>query len=175
MYIIDMQLEEAPRKELVDRISALITDNGGTIDKVDEWGKRRLAYAINYKTEGYYVLINFSAGGALPREIERVLQISESVLRYLIVRLEEKQTSVKPRSTPVRPAFSRPPVYEPEVDAGPVETPAAAAPAAQEPAEPAPVEETPAPVAADETPAEAAEAAPEEDAPEAPAQPAEEA
>ena len=108
MYIIDVALEEAARKALIERISTLITSNGGEMEKVDEWGKRRLAYSINYKTEGYYVLVNFSAKSELPREIERVLQISDDVLRYLIVKVEEKHTSVKPRPVSARPAFARP-------------------------------------------------------------------
>ena len=104
MYIIDAALEDAPRKELIEKVSAQIAANGGVVEKVDEWGKRRLAYAINYKTEGYYVLVNFSAASEVPHEIERLLQINEQVLRYLVIRLEEKHTSVKPRAIPVRPA-----------------------------------------------------------------------
>ena len=58
IYIIDTGLEETARKELIEKVSALIAANGGEIEKVDEtWGKRRLAYAINYKTEGWYVLV----------------------------------------------------------------------------------------------------------------------
>ena len=104
MYIIDAALEDDPRKELIEKVSAQIAANGGVVEKVDEWGKRRLAYAINYKTEGYYVLVNFSAESEVPQEIERLLQINEQVLRYLVIRLEEKHTSVKPRAIPVRPA-----------------------------------------------------------------------
>ena len=104
MYIIDAALEDAPRKELIEKVSAQIAANGGVVEKVDEWGKRRLAYAINYKTEGYYVLVNFSAESEVPHEMERLLQINEQVLRYLVIRLEEKHTSVKPRAIPVRPA-----------------------------------------------------------------------
>jgi len=104
IYIIDTNLEEAARKELIEKVSALIEANGGEIEKVDEtWGKRRLAYAIDYKTEGWYVLVNFKAPAELPRELERNLQINEYVLRYLVVKLEEKRHSVKPR--PVRPAM----------------------------------------------------------------------
>lgn len=103
-YIIDTALEEEARKELIEKVSAQIAANGGVVEKVDEWGKRRLAYAINYKTEGYYVLVNFSAESEVPQEIERLLQINEQVLRYLVIRLEEKHTSVKPRAIPVRPA-----------------------------------------------------------------------
>ncbi len=99
-YIIDAALEETARKELVEKVSALIAANGGEVEKVDEtfWGKRRLAYAINYKTEGWYVLVTMKAPAELPRELERNLQINENVLRYLVVKLEEKRSNVKPRA-----------------------------------------------------------------------------
>lgn len=66
-YIIDTGLEETARKELIEKISQLIAANGGEVEKIDEtWGKRRLAYAINYKTEGWYVLVTLKAPAALP-------------------------------------------------------------------------------------------------------------
>ena len=103
IYIIDTGLEETARKELIEKVSDLISANGGEIEKVDEtWGKRRLAYAIDYKTEGWYVLVTFQAPANLPRELERNLQINENVLRYQVVKLVEKRSAVKPR--PVRPA-----------------------------------------------------------------------
>ena len=143
IYIIDTGLEEAARKELIEKVSALIANNGGEIEKVDEtWGKRRLAYAIDYKTEGWYVLVNFKAPVDLPRELERNLQINENVLRYLVIKLVEKKASVKPR--PERPA--------------PVAAPAEAAPA--EEAAPA-AEAAPAEAAEEAAPAEAAPAAEE--------------
>ena len=146
-YIIDTDLEETARKELIEKVSALITNNGGEIEKVDEtWGKRRLAYAIDYKTEGWYVLVTFKAPVELPRELERNLQINESVLRYLVIRLEEKKHSVKPRAE--RPA----PVAAPADEAAPAgeAAPAEEAPVAGE----APVAEAP---AAEEKPAADAE------------------
>ena len=154
IYIIDTGLEDSARKELIEKVSALIANNGGEIEKVDEtWGKRRLAYAIDYKTEGWYVLVNFKAPADLPRELERNLQINENVLRYLVIKLVEKKASVKPR--PERPA--------------PVAAPVEEAPAAEEAA---PAAEA-APVA-EEAPAEAAEeAAPAEEAPAAEETPAE--
>ena len=99
-YIIDAALEETARKELIEKVSALIAANGGEVEKVDEtfWGKRRLAYAINYKTEGWYVLVTMKAPAELPRELERNLQINEDVIRYLVVKLEEKRSNVKPRA-----------------------------------------------------------------------------
>ena len=142
IYIIDTDLEETARKELIEKVSALITNNGGEIEKVDEtWGKRRLAYAIDYKTEGWYVLVTFKAPVELPRELERNLQINENVLRYLVIKLVEKKASVKPRAE--RPA--------------PVAAPVDEAPAAEEAA---PAAEA-APVA-EEAPAEAAEEAAKE-------------
>ena len=122
-YIIDTALEETARKELIEKVSALIAANGGEVEKVDEtWGKRRLAYAINYKTEGWYVLVTFKAPADLPRELERNLEIYDSVLRYLLVKLVEKRSNVKPRA--VRPA----PVAAPVEEAAPAPE---AAPAAE--------------------------------------------
>ena len=120
-YIIDTALEETARKELIEKFSNLITANGGEVEKVDEtWGKRRLAYAINDKLEGYYVLVTMKAPADLPREIERTMGINENILRCLIIKLEEKKHSVKPR--PVRVAA---PVAAPaEETAEAVETPA---------------------------------------------------
>ena len=147
IYIIDADLEEAARKELIEKVSALITNNGGEIEKVDEtWGKRKLAYAIDYKTEGWYVLVNFKAPVELPRELERNLQINENVLRYLVIKLVEKKASVKPRAE--RPA----PVAAPAEEAAPA---AEAAPVAKEAPAEAAEEAAPAEApAAEETPAE---------------------
>ena len=118
-YIIDAALEENARKELIEKISGLIVANGGEVEKVDEtWGKRRLAYAINYKTEGWYVLVTMKAPAELPRELERNLQIYENVLRYLVVKLVEKRSNVKPRAArPAAPVAA--PAEEAAVEAAP--------------------------------------------------------
>ena len=119
-YIIDTALEEEARKELIEKISSLIAQNGGEVEKVDEtWGKRRLAYPINDKPEGYYVLVTMQAPAELPKEIERNLRINENVLRSLVIKVEEKKHSVKPR--PVRT-----PVAAPVQEAAPEEAPVAA-------------------------------------------------
>ena len=125
-YIIDTALEETARKELIEKVSNLIAANGGEVEKVDEtWGKRRLAYAIDYKTEGWYVLVTFKAPAELPRELERNLEIYDSVIRNMVVKLVEKRSNVKPRA--VRPAAPVAPV-----EAAPaVEAPAEAAPAVE--------------------------------------------
>ena len=125
VYIIDPAVEDEARKALIAKFNDLITGNGGSVDKVEEWGKRRLAYAIDYKTEGYYVLVNFQAEAELPRELERNLQISDSVIRYQVIKLIERKVGIKPRA--VRPAPVAAPAAEaPAAEAeAPVETPAA--------------------------------------------------
>ena len=120
VYIIDPAVEEEARKELIAKYNTLIAENGGTVDKVEEWGKRRLAYAIDYKTEGYYVLVNFQAEAELPKELERNLQISDSVIRYQVIKQLERKAGVKPRPVRVAPAAPVAPAAE-----APVETPAA--------------------------------------------------
>ena len=146
IYIIDVGLEEAARKELIEKVSALIANNGGEIEKVDEtWGKRKLAYAIDYKTEGWYVLVTFKAPVDLPRELERNLQINENVLRYLVIRLVEKKHSVKPRAE--RPAPVAAPAVEEAAPVGEASA-AEAAPAPEAPVTEAPAAEAPAAEAA---------------------------
>ena len=112
IYVIDTAMEESARNELIARFNGMIEEDGGKVEKVEEWGKRRLAYTINYKTEGYYVLVNFTANAELPREIERVMQINESILRYLTVKVEEKRSTVKPRPVRVAPAAEEAPAAE---------------------------------------------------------------
>ena len=112
IYVIDTAMEETARNELIARFNGMIEENAGKVEKVEEWGKRRLAYTINYKTEGYYVLVNFTANAELPREIERVMQINESILRYLTVKVEEKRSNVKPRPVRVAPAAEEAPAAE---------------------------------------------------------------
>ena len=104
MYVIDAALEDGARVELINRFSELVKKNGGEIDRVDEWGKRRLAYAINYKTEGNYVLMYIKGPSELPRELERNMQISDSVLRYLVVRYEG---AVPAKREPLKPYVAR--------------------------------------------------------------------
>ena len=86
LYIIDNDLSDEGKEAIVNKINAVVTDNGGTVDGIDKWCTRKLAYAINYKTEGYYVLVNFSAPATLPDEVERVLRITDGVIRFMVVK-----------------------------------------------------------------------------------------
>ena len=143
MYILDTTLEDQARQDLINRFAAVVTANGGQVDRIDEWGKRRLAYAIDYKTEGYYVLMYNTAPAELPREMERNLKIADAVLRYLVIRFEGELPAKREPLKPSAPAQSVAPVSEkapeaaeeaaPEAqEAAPAETAEAAEPAAQE-------------------------------------------
>ena len=112
LYVIDAGMEDQARSELIAQFGELMTNNGATVEKVDEWGKRRLAYPINFKNEGYYVLVNFTAAPEFPRELERNFQINEAVLRSLVIRFEgalpPKREALKPNTFGQQPAAEAP-------------------------------------------------------------------
>lgn len=89
IFIIDAGLDEEATKALVEKFTSLIAKNG-TVETVDEWGKRRLAYEINDKTEGYYVLVNFTSDADFPKELDRQYRINDNILRTIIIRKDEK-------------------------------------------------------------------------------------
>ena len=88
LYVVSTALEDEAIAAKVQKFTELITANGGTVESTDEWGKRRLAYAIDYKTEGYYVLTNFEGSSELPKELERNFKNDENILRYIVIRRE---------------------------------------------------------------------------------------
>ncbi|MBP3938682.1 MAG: 30S ribosomal protein S6 [Clostridia bacterium] len=85
MLVFSVKESEDAAKALVEKFKALVEKNG-TVESVDEWGKRKLAYAIDYETEGYYALFNFSSEPEFPAELSRVLNITDGVLRSLIIK-----------------------------------------------------------------------------------------
>ncbi|MBQ1631833.1 MAG: 30S ribosomal protein S6 [Clostridia bacterium] len=88
LYVITPELDEEADKVVMDKFADIITANGGEIEKTEVWGKRRLAYPIDYKTEGYYVLVVFNANPELPRELERNMRNDERLMRYMVTRKE---------------------------------------------------------------------------------------
>ena len=89
VYILDADLGEEATAALVAKFKNLVESNG-TLAEVDEWGKRRLAYPINDLNEGYYVLMTFTADAAFPAELDRVLRITDGVMRSMIVCKDEQ-------------------------------------------------------------------------------------
>ena len=88
MYIINPNLSEEETAAVVEKFKALVEQNG-TLEEMEEMGKRRLAYEINYISEGYYVLVKFTSGPDFPAELDRVLGITDGILRSLITRRPE--------------------------------------------------------------------------------------
>lgn len=90
LFIVDVTGGEDAVKASIEKFVGLITSNSETVYEVNEWGKRRLAYPINDKPEGYYVVVTFKADPAFPAEFERLANIDENMLRAMVTRLEKE-------------------------------------------------------------------------------------
>ena len=95
LFVLSGNLAEDAYVALKDKFVTLIGENSSDVT-VNEWGKRRLAYPINYITEGYYVLVNFKSEPDFPRELTRVFGITEGIIRYMTTAKEVKATSAAP-------------------------------------------------------------------------------
>ncbi|ADC49632.1 MULTISPECIES: 30S ribosomal protein S6 [Alkalihalophilus] len=89
MYIIAPNLEESANKEIIERFNGVLTSNGAEVEKVEEMGKRRLAYEINDYREGFYVLLSVQANSEAIAEFNRLIKINDNVIRVLITKDEE--------------------------------------------------------------------------------------
>ncbi len=163
LFIVKPDAVEEEVDGFVDQLKTLITTGGGTIDKVDKWGVRKLAYRVSKYAEGQYILIQFGSSPEAVKEIERRLRVADMVIKFITVRIDEKQKKIDKRkkarekraarrpapqaAAPAAPALGIPgePASAPGLPGAPVpEHPAPAAPVA------APVAEAPV-VAAEET------------------------
>lgn len=86
LYILDAKLDDAAKEAQIEKYKAVVETAGGSVEGVDKWGVRKLAYEINYKSEGYYVLMNFTANAELPSELERQMRIADEVIRFIVVK-----------------------------------------------------------------------------------------
>lgn len=84
IFVLDVSMGEEAVNGLLEKFKSLI-ESQAQIDNIDVWGKKRLAYPINYKTEGYYVLINFTSKTDFPQELDRIYKITDGVLRSLVI------------------------------------------------------------------------------------------
>lgn len=89
-YIVNSVISDEQVKDMVSRVTAYVSENGGDIIEVDEWGARRLAYPIQKKRNGYYVNMYFNAPGDIIPRLERSLEIDDNILRYLTLRMDPK-------------------------------------------------------------------------------------
>ena len=86
LYIIDGDLTDETKEALIAKFVNVVNENGGKVEKVDKWGMKKLVYPINYKTEGYYVLMSFESTGALVDELKRIAGITDGIVRRLITK-----------------------------------------------------------------------------------------
>jgi len=100
MVILDPAIDERTVAPSLDKFLNVIRNGGGTVDNVDIWGRRRLAYEINKKTEGIYAIVNMNANSADVIELDRQLKISEAVMRTKVLRADEAVFSIKPVEVP---------------------------------------------------------------------------
>ncbi len=91
MIMLDPTLDDEMRASVLEKAQGLITADGGIVDKVDEWGKRRLAFEIGKLTDGDYIVIDFHATPSAIAEIDRVLHITDPVVRYMVVRRDDRE------------------------------------------------------------------------------------
>ena len=86
LYILDVDLSDEVKESIIKKFEDLVTKNGGAVEKTDRWGVRKLQYPINYKSEGYYVLMTFEAEKSLVVELKRVAGITDGIVRRLITK-----------------------------------------------------------------------------------------
>ena len=91
LFFVNPSISDEARAGVMKRIDTTITNDGGVVDGVEEWGKRKLAYPIDKLIEGEYTLINFQAEPEAIAELDRVLRITGDVVRFMIVRRDEKE------------------------------------------------------------------------------------
>lgn len=86
LYIIAGEVAEEERETVFKNVEAIVTENGGNVENVEKWGTKKFAYPIDYKNEGFYVLMNFEANPEVPAEMERRMRISDKIVRCMIIK-----------------------------------------------------------------------------------------
>jgi small subunit ribosomal protein S6 len=87
LFIIDIDSTDEKKQELVEKFSELVVSLGGEVNSVEKWGAKKYAYPINYKKEGYYVLMKITAGADVPAELDRQMKINENIVRQMITKI----------------------------------------------------------------------------------------
>lgn len=89
MFVLEAALDDAKKQEVIETVKGIIAAEG-ELGNVNVWGNRRLAYPINKKNEGYYVVADFKSNPQMPKELDRRLRISDSIIRHIIINKDEK-------------------------------------------------------------------------------------
>jgi small subunit ribosomal protein S6 len=86
LYILSTKLDDEAKEAVIAKFEGIVKNAGGTVESTDKWGVKKLAYAINYQTEGYYVLMTFECDPSVIAEITRVAGITEGMLRQMVTK-----------------------------------------------------------------------------------------
>jgi small subunit ribosomal protein S6 len=97
LFIVRPDLPEEEIDQLIEQLTTLIASQGGNVDKADKWGVRKLAYRVQKRNEGFYVLLQFTAKSETVRELERRLRVADQVMKFLTVRIDEKLKKIAKR------------------------------------------------------------------------------
>lgn len=144
LFIVRPDAAEEEIDAYIEQVKGIITAHQGTVDKVDKWGLKKLAYRVQKRSEGFYVLITFkTADSACVSEIERRMRVTDLVLKWITVRIDEKLKKLEKRSKLREKRAKR----RPAPVAAPAAAPAAPMPGAPAPAAPVPGSPAPAPAA----------------------------
>lgn len=137
LFIVRPDATDEELDPFIDQMKGVITNTGGTVDKADKWGVRKLAYRVQKRSEGHYILLQFTSGPDTVKELERRLRVSDLVLKFITVRIDEKLKKIEKRKKAREKRAARKPAPAP-VAAAPA-IPVMPAPPA-EPAVPVPGE-----------------------------------
>lgn len=134
LFIVKADATDEEVDPLIEQVKGVITSAGGTVEKAERWGVRKLAYRVQKRSEGLYILVQFSAGPQVAKELERRLRVSDLVLKFITVRIDEKLKRIEKRKKAREKRAARRPAPPP-----PMASPTAPAPMfPSEPAAPAP-------------------------------------
>jgi small subunit ribosomal protein S6 len=158
LFIVRPDATDEEIDPVVEQLRGIITQSGGTVDKAEKWGVRKLAYRVLKYNEGQYVLLQFTADAKIVRELERRLRVSDLVLKFITVRIDEKLKRIEKRKKAREKRAARKPVAPPSPAVvaspllpaeAPAPAPGAPAPGAPAPAPPAHAAPAPPPAPAD--------------------------
>jgi small subunit ribosomal protein S6 len=100
-FIVNASLDDAQIDGVVNRVQETITKNGGAVTMLNKWGRKRLAYPIRKKTNGFYVTVEFDAPGGVPAALERMFHLDELILRHLVIRLSKNALKARAKAQAV--------------------------------------------------------------------------
>ena len=144
LFIVKPDAPEEEVNAFLDQLKTLITTGQGTVDKVDNWGTRKLAYRVSKYAEGHYILMQFSSSPESVKEIERRLRVTDMVIKFITVRIDEKQKKIDKRKKAREKRAARRPAPQVAAPAAPLGVPGAPAEHAAVPGAPAPAHPIPA-------------------------------